>query len=192
MAAPKRKVQAKGKKPKSWYSIVSPEFLGAKELGETPTNDGKSLLNRVIQVPMSTLTGNFRQFKTNVKLRVKRLDGKKAVTEYDGQALTDDEISRKVHRWSSRVDSVEDVTTQDGKKMRVKMIAVTTRRVNTSVKDDIRHEMAKQVKAFAKDRKVDKFVNDVAANVLQKKARDPLAKIHPVRSVDVRKVEMLG
>ncbi len=192
MVAPKKGKTKAGKKAKSWYHVVSPSLFGAKELGETPSSDTKSLINRVISVPLSSLTGNFRQFKTSIKLRVMKLEGKKALTEYDGQTLTDDEVSRKVHRWSSRIDSIDDIKTKDGKSMRVKTLIVTTRRVNTSIKDEMRSAISTHVRKFAKEREMEKFVNDVSANILQKNARTPLAKIHPVKSVDVRKIEVMG
>lgn len=188
MAAPVKKKARK----KAWYALVAPEMFKSKEIGHTPASDPRLLEGRVISVNMSELTGDFRHFQTAVMLRVARVSGGKALTVYHGQKLSDDRVARIVSRWSSRIDAVTDCTSKDGVRMRVKTLLVTSRRVSTSVKNSLRASLAEETRKFFQARTIKQAVSEVSMNKPQKAINKKLSRIYPVRTVEVRKIEVLS
>ncbi|EQD40192.1 30S ribosomal protein S3Ae, partial [mine drainage metagenome] len=61
--------QKKGKdkwREKTWYSILTPAYLGEKEISTSPGIGPESMVGRKIEMPVSDLTGNFK--KTTLKM----------------------------------------------------------------------------------------------------------------------------
>lgn len=176
---------------KKWYSIMAPEFLGGKKVAETLSLKDKTLIGRVLVLPLSEITGSFRDFKVKVKMRITEVRDNEAHTEYVGQELLRDQILRTIRRWSSRIDSNDKVKLKDSKDYRIKSLTVTRRRVKTSVKDEIRHAVSDGIKEYAGSRSTDQIVMDVNSSKLQKTIENNVKKIYPIRAVEIRMIEKL-
>jgi len=174
---------------KKWYAVMAPDFLGGKQIADTLALKENVLIGRVIVLPLSEFTGNFRDFKIKVKLRIKDVKGSEARTEYVGQEMLRDQILRTIRRWSSRVDSVDDIKLKDDSRFRIKSLTVTRRRVNSSVKCDIRHAVSAGIKAYMSARATDQMVEDVNSSKMQKIISNNVKKIYPVRTVEVRMIQ---
>ncbi len=186
----KTKGISKGKKKKVWYSLVSPKMFGEKVIFEVAANDKSRLNNRIVEVSLSELTGNFKHYHTNVKLRITGFDENKAKTEYIGQRLLDDKIARFINRWRSRIDSLDVIETTDGKKIRIKSIMVTGRRVKTTVKDMIRMSASEKIKKYFEGKTLEQIVNDIISGKVQRVISGECGKIYPLRFAEVRKTEV--
>ena len=46
---------------KNWYTIVSPAYMGGKEIAMSPGNSPEGMIGRKIETPVSDLTGNFKK-----------------------------------------------------------------------------------------------------------------------------------
>lgn len=181
----------KKKKQKSWYTIVSPKVFGEKTLSETPSVDSKNIVGRKINVTLSDLTGDFKHFHTIVTLKVKEVKDLKAYTEYNGQSLISDKIARMVSRWRSRIDAVEDIDTKDDHKIRLKSIVITRKRVNTTVKSDIRKKVFEEARNYCKGKDLESIVSDIFSNKMQRHIFQSTKSIYPLQSVEIRKTEVL-
>ncbi len=174
---------------KKWYAIMAPEFLGSKQIADTLALKDNNLIGRVIVLPLSEFTGNFRDFKVKVKLKIKDVKGTEAHTEYVGQEMLRDQILRTIRRWSSRVDSIDDIKLKDDSRFRIKSLTVTRRRVNTSVKGDIRHAVSSGIKDYVAARATEQMVEDINSSKMQKIISSNVKKIYPVRTVEVRMIQ---
>lgn len=181
----------KKKKQKSWYSIVAPKVFGEKVLSETPSVDSKNIVGRKINVTLSDLTGDFKHFHTIVTLKIKEVKDLKAYTEYNGQSLISDKIARMVSRWKSRIDAVEDIDTKDNHKLRIKSIVITRKRVNTTIKSDIRKKVFEETRNYCKEKDLESIVNDIFSNKMQRHIFQSAKNIYPLQSVEIRKTEVL-
>ena len=91
---------------------------------------------------------------------------------------------------TSRIDSIDDMMV-DGKKLRIKSVAISRRRVNTSVKNDLRAAISEKLKTYGEKRSLDQVVSDINTNKMQKELVRDLSKIYPVRILEVRMIEVL-
>ena len=181
----------KKKKQKTWYPVMLPKIFGGTQIAETLSLDSKNIVGRKINTVLSDVTGDIKHFHTTVTLRIKDVTEGKAYTEYNGQNLISDKIARMVNRWRSRIDSVDDISTKDGHKLRIKTIVITRQRVNTTTKADIRKIVSSETVKYCTDKSLESIVNDIFSGKLQKHVFLSAKKVYPLKSVEVRKTEIL-
>lgn len=174
---------------KSWYSVSSPDVFGAELIAEIPSMKESSLIGRTVKVSLSDLTKNFKHMHTTISLKITNLDGKKAKTEYSGQEILKDALARLIRRWSSRVDSVQEIALKD-KKMRLKMTLITAKKANTTVREILRALTIKTSNDMLAGRPIDEAVMTLNNEKLTRVIQESASKIFPLRSVEVRKVEV--
>lgn len=176
---------------KGWYSVVSPEFLGKKVVAETPSSKESDLIGRTVTVPLNEITGNMHHYQTEIRLKISKISGQDALTEYYGQELGRDVLSRIIRKWSSRIDAVQAIETKDGRKLRIKALIISARRVKTSIQSSVRTTVFKIIKNYAKDKSMEEIVLDVNNGKLQKLISDNIKSIYPTRAVEIRRIEVL-
>ncbi len=184
----KRKSKALGWAKKNWYPVISPTAFGEKEIASVAAVKPETLVGRKMSVTLSDLTGNFRDYRTKVRLKIVGMEGGKARTVYAGQEMVREQVARLVRRWSSRIDNVEPVILADKSNVVVKTLTVSRRRVNTSVKKDLRALISQKIHEQAAKTNLDDFIKEVNTGVFSKAVYSGLSKVYPVRAVEVRMV----
>ena len=187
----RRTTGVKKKKQKTWYSILSPKEFGEKEIATTLALDSKNIIGRKVTLPLSDITGDFKHFHTMITLKINDIKDLKAYTEYNGQNLISDKIARMVNRWKSRIDAVSDIETKDDHKLRIKTIIITRRRINTSIKSEIRKAILSETGKYCEGHDMGTIVSDIFSNKLQKALFHGAKNIYPLQSVEIRKTEVL-
>ncbi len=184
-----RKIKDKWK-AKVWYNLLAPEMFNKQLLGETPTDTPDKLVGRVTEVTVQDLTGDFSKMHIKLQFRVEHVQGQDALTQFIGHDMTSDYIRRLTRRKRTRTDLTVDVTTKDGWRMRVKPMAITDRRIQSSKQRVIRAIMAKTVADTAARQSVGEFVKGIISGELAKAIAQGCKPIHPVSRVEVRKSEV--
>src|SRR2546426_9047329 len=187
-AAP-RKIKDKWK-AKVWYNLLAPEMFNRQLLGETPTDTPDKLVGRVTEVTVQDLTGDFSKMHIKLLFRVNQVQGQDALTQFVGHDMTSDYIRRLTRRKRTRTDLTVDVVTKDGWNVRVKPMAITDRRIQTSKQRVIRTIMAKVVADVASKQSISELVKGVISGDLAKTIAQACKPIHPVSRVEVRKSEV--
>jgi len=121
---------------------------------------------------------------------VHAVQGQDALTQFVGHDMTSDYIRRLTRRKRTRTDLTVDVVTKDGWNVRVKPMAITDRRIQTSKQRVIRTIMAKLVADVAAKQSIGEFVKGVISGDLAKTIAQGCKPIHPVSRVEVRKSEV--
>lgn len=178
-------------KGKEWFTIVAPKIFNEKELAKTMTEDPKSLLNRRVAIGLMELTNNFSKYYMKFFFRIKRVEGGKAFTEFDGTECLRDYISRMVLRRVRRIDTVQDLMTKDGKKIRVKGLAITSRKINSIVQKTVRKKIKEVIKTEVEGSKFDDFIRKIISDSIKKKVLREGRKIYPIRNFEIRKTEVM-
>jgi small subunit ribosomal protein S3Ae len=182
---------AKKVKGQQWFTMVAPKMFDNMELGQTPAVDPKKLVGRKISVGLMELVKDYRKYYMKFTFRIASVEGERALTEYAGSECMRDYVSRLVVRWGRRIDTVQDLATKDGVKMRVKCITIIPRRVKSSVKSSVRNEVRRIVKEEVEASTFEDFIGTILSDGLKKKIMMNTRRIYPVKSFEIRKTEML-
>jgi len=183
--------RGKKKKQKIWYSLIAPSMFGKKKIGETPADDPEKVLGRTVEVSLQELTGDFAKAHLKVILKVVDIKGLEAHTVFIGHSTTTDYVKRMARRHKSKIDGVFDVTTKDGKRIRVKPSAYTAKRIQTSQKRAIRAVMKQVIETMAQNNTLEDFVKFMLDGEIGKQTYKLAKPIYPVKRVEVHKSELL-
>ena len=140
-----RRVTTKDKwKAKVWYEILSPKEFGEKVVGETPASDPSLLEGRTVEVSASEVaTGRMLH---NVKLifELTGSSGKSARTRFKEYVILRSYLRSIVRRRRRKIELIKDYDL-DGRKVRIKAVAVTARKCHRTQSNEIRKVMDETV-----------------------------------------------
>ena len=177
-------------KGKEWFEIISPESFGAKVIGSTMTSDPDSLIGRKINVSLLELLNDFSKYYMKFTFKVVKIEEKKALTEFVGSEVLRDYISRMVLRHIRRVDTIQDIQTKDKVNIRIKCLAIITKKIKSSitavVRSEIRSMIQREVNNSTLEELIDKIVSDQLKNMVLRRART----LYPIRTFEIRKLEV--
>ncbi len=181
---------AKKIRGKDWFTIIAPKIFNEKTLGETPADETKKLISRVVEVPYITLTNDMSKFYIKVKFRIVNVEGNKAYTEVAGIECLRDYIARMIRHGINRIDTVQPLTTQDGKNVVVKCIIITNKRVTKGIEKKISIFVKDVIEKSVTENKLDDFLSKIFNDTLKNKILKEGSKIYPLRNFDIRKLEV--
>ena len=188
-----RKVQRKLDKwkNKTWYNIETPEFIGRTVIGTTTTDDSEKLVGRTIETTVGDITNDFSKQNIKLRLAIDNVTGDTASTAFIGHEITTDYLRSIVKRQTSRIDNNLEVTTKDGRKLRIKPIAFTVKRARSSQIRAIREIMGKIVLERAAELDFEHIVEEIVTGKLAANIYRNTKTIYPIRRVEIRKTEVL-
>jgi small subunit ribosomal protein S3Ae len=181
---------AKKIKGKDWYVLMAPKMFQEKVLGETPADDAKKVMGRVVEIPLILLTNDMSKYYLKAKMKVVKVDGSKAYTELAGLECLRDYIARVIRHRVTRIDTVQRLETKEGKKVSVKTVVVTNRRVTKGIERDIKKFVEDTIAAVAKESNLDEFVIKILKDSIKQKILKEGSKIYPLKFFEVRKLEV--
>jgi len=184
-----RKVKDKWK-AKQWYNIRAPPMYNGVQIAETLADETDKLLGRVAEATLQDLTGDFSKMHVKLRFKVAAVRGNEAATKFAGHELTSDYIRRLTRRKHSKIDAVVDVTTKDGFSLRVKPMAVTERRAQSSQEQEIRRIAISKITAAAQENEHPAFIRTLVSGDLAQSIFNDARKIYPLKRVEIRKSEI--
>jgi small subunit ribosomal protein S3Ae len=176
---------------KDWYFINSPSYFGGTNIGSTPSDDPEKLIGRVVSVTLYDLTGDFSQQHMKLFFQIVNLNGNDAETIFKGHEYSNDYLKSLVRRRSTRVDSIQRITTADGYVLRISTVVFTVKRINDSQKTSIRHNINKIVKEKAQSLNFDQFIQETVLGKIASDIYNEAKKIVPIRHIGIRKSKLL-
>ena len=181
----------KKSKEEQWYTIIAPKMFGEVEFGQTVSADPGTLVGRKISSSLMELVNDFHKYYMKFSFKVTKVDGTRALTEFAGSECMRDYVSRMVTRWARRVDTVQDLVTKDGVRIRVKGIAIIPRRVKSSVKSAVRDEVRRTIQEDVSESTLEDVLKAVISDSIKKHVLRNAQKIYPMRSFEIRKIDLL-
>jgi small subunit ribosomal protein S3Ae len=184
-----RKVKDKWR-AKEWYKVFAPDMFGGQQIAETLSADPSLLQGRIISVALQDITGDFSKMHIKLNLRITRVAGFDAHTEFVGHDLTSDYIRRLTRRKHSKMDGVFMARTKDGYTVKVKPMAITEKRIQTSQQKAIRHLMSNVVSTAAGKQTLGELVKDVLSGDMAKNIFKECKPVYPIRKIEIRRTEI--
>jgi small subunit ribosomal protein S3Ae len=179
-------------KMKRWYTIRAPrnpwEF---KKIGETLGESDEHIMGRVYEMTQQEFNGDFTKMHVILRFRVTECVGQDALTTFIGHHHQTDHIRRQIRRYRGKVDDVVDVVSTDGYLVRLKPLIITQKRVQTSIKQAMRAKTRELIVAFASKSTYAKIQTQILDGTMEEEIRKAVKPIYPVKSVAVRKSQLL-
>jgi small subunit ribosomal protein S3Ae len=187
-----RVLASKKSKSKQWFSIVAPKIFDEIEIGRTFSIDPSYLVGRKIVANAMNIVSGYDKYYLKLMFRISSVDGTRALTEFSGSELMREYVSRMVLRRVRRIDLVQDLATKDGTNLRIKSIAVISKKMSTATKFDIAAMIKEYVKHTVEMSTFDDFIKDLINEEIKMDVLQQARKIYPVRHFEIRKVEVTG
>jgi small subunit ribosomal protein S3Ae len=179
----------KSKKVKVWLKLITPEFLGRKEVGEIPANEPEVAKGRRIILSAIDVLGDFNKYYLKFIFKIGEVDSQNAYLFFDGLECTRDYIARMIRRRVDRTDLIVDKVTKDNIKLRIKTITVT-RRVPRSIKTKIRKMIDEFLSKEISNLTMDEFILKIVSEDLKNSIIKEISKVYPIRHFEFRKIEV--
>ena len=187
----RRRVRDKWRR-KGWYEVYLPPYFGGTKLAETPADDASKVVGRVVETTLSQITGDYSQDYLKLYFQVTGVEENRAETIFKGHEYLRDYLRSLVRRRSTKVDGIFNVTTKDGYKLRVTIVALTQRRIKTSQERHIRKIMWEILKEKAENLTFEQLVHEMVLGKLASDIYNEARKVAPLRHVGVRKSKLLS
>jgi small subunit ribosomal protein S3Ae len=177
---------------KQYFAISAPEFIGGeKNIGETVADGSEKLIGRILEAPLSEITGDYSRQHVNLQFQIEKVVGEVAKTVFKGHYYSRDYLRFLVRRRRTRIDAIITVKTQDDVPIRVTATGFTTRRAKTSHKDGIRKEMIRTIKELAAQTPFEEFVQSAALGKMGSDVYNACKTIYPLKRVEIQKTKVL-
>jgi len=161
-------------------------------LGSVPSEDPNKLRGRIVETTLYDLTGDFSQQYLKLRFQVTGVTGAEASTVFKGHEYARDYLRSLVRRGSTRVDAIQNVTTKDGFKLRVSIVALSVIRLNKMQISSMRRVAREILTEKAKDLTFDQFAQEAVLGKIASDIYNLAKKITPLRHVGVRKSKLIA
>lgn len=179
-------------KEKNWYTIKTPISFEDKEIGETPARDSDLLIGRGVEVTMRELTGDFSKQYIKLRFEIDNVAGDVANTKFTGHKTTTDYVRSMIRRGTSRIDTSVIVKTKDDRRIKLHVLAVTTRRAKSSQQKYMREVITGLLKEAAAEKTFDDLVKSAVNGKLASEVYHTAKKIYPLKRVEIIKSKVLN
>lgn len=178
-------------KKKTWFEVIAPKLFEEAKVGNVVASEPEELIGRRVEPSMFELIGDVRKSHMKLVLEIDNVEGTKAITKVTSFELVRSYINSLVRRRTSKVDCIVGGLTQDGIKARIKVFAVTSQRCDTSQKQKIRRIMIAALRKLIAETSFETLLSDTITNKVQKTLKDEVKKIYPIKSVEVRMLQIV-
>jgi len=177
---------------KDWFSVVAPQYFGSTELGSIPADEPSKLVGRVVDATLYDLTNDFAHQYLKMFFQVSDIEGKIARTVFKGHEYSRDYLRSLVRRKTTRIDTLQNITTKDGYQLRLAVCAFTLTRIRTTQEQAIRAVMKRIVEEKAKALTFDQLVQEVVLGKIASDIYNEAKKVAPMRHVGIRKSKLVA
>ena len=186
-----RKIKDKWKE-KRWVTVFAPESFNNIPIAYVPITSDKTAVGRVVEVTLfDILKGDPSQHQYKLFFQINKVTEEKATTVFKRYEYAKEFLRSLIRRGSSRINFVIDTKTKDGYVFRIKILTLSHRELNTSVKRALRLEAKKQIERIVPQMTIDEFVQAACYGKINSDIMAATKKIIRVRHVGLEKVRLL-
>jgi len=185
-----RRVKSKVKK-KIWVPVIAPPVFREQVIGDTNVLEPNQALGKILPVNVMNLTGDARKQNIIATFEIIKVSGDKAYTSLLSLRMMASSIKRMVRRGKSKVDYSFMTKTQDNKNVRLKVLLLTRNLTQKSVLTAMRKWVKTELTATLSKTTYEKFVSEILGHKLQMDIKKKLAKIYPLKSVEIREASLV-
>ena len=141
---------------------------------------------------MRELTGDFSKQYIKLRFEIDNVAGEVANTKFTGHKTTTDYIRSMIRRGTSRIDASAIVKTKDDRKIKLHVLAVTTRRAKSSQQKYMREVITELLMENAAEKTFEELVMSSVNGKLASEVYHRAKKIYPLKRVEIIKSKVLN
>jgi len=193
MAKKKTKVKKTLFRDKTWYDVFAPKSFNFKQIGEIIGLES-NIIGRTVETLLFDFTEDYSDISQKIKFRIIDIntEANKCNSVFIGHEYTNDFIRSLVGRGSSKVTTIENLTTKDNFKFRVTTICTTIRRARNSQQIIIRKIMRDILREFARSLNHEKFIQGMIYGEFQNQIQRVAKTIYPLSNATIIKSKLIS
>ncbi len=189
----KRKTRVKDKwREKKWVTVLAPDSFNNVPVAYIPITDEENAVGRVIEVTLfDILKGDPSQHQYKMYFQINKVTGDKATTIFKRYEYAKEFLRSLVRRGSSKITFIMNSKTKDGHIFRIKVIALTHRKLNTSRQHAIRLVAQDVINKTIPQMTIDQFVQATCYGKINSDIMAAAKKLIRMRHVGLEKVKLV-
>jgi len=177
---------------KKWVTVLAPSAFNNVPVAYIPITNDASAIGRVIEVTLfDIIKGDPSQHQYKLYFQVNKIEGDTATTIFKRYEYAKEFLRSLVRRGSSLINFIGDYKTKDGYIFRIKIIALTQKKLNTSRKHALRLIARDVMSKTIPEMTIEQFVQATAFGKINSDIMAAVKKIIHVRHVGIEKAKII-
>ncbi|AJF60408.1 MAG: hypothetical protein J4224_03750 [Candidatus Diapherotrites archaeon] len=179
-------------KKKVWFNVFAPKEFERKEIGTTISEKPESVVGRKIEISVRDLAGQPKGQHVSILFKIVEVKGNKAYADAFGHTIRESYLRKFTGRRSSKVETVQLVSTKDNASLKVKTICLTGRKVDRKKEKAIRKIIESEISSVAKQTQLADIVSDLVFGNLPQKILSKVKKVSPIKRIEIVKSRLIS
>lgn len=177
---------------KKWVTVQAPASFNKVPIAYLPITDDESAVGRVVEVTLfDILKGDPSQHQYKLYFQIHKVEGDIATTIFKRYEYAKEFLRSLVRRGSSLISFISDFKTKDGYIFRIKIIALTQKKLNTSRKHALRLVAQEVMAKTIPEMTIDQFIQATVFGKINSDIMASVKKIIHVRHVGIEKAKLI-
>ncbi len=177
---------------KKWVTVLAPSAFNSVPIAYLPITNDESAVGRVIEVTLFDIVkGDPSQHQFKLYFQINKVNGDTATSIFKRYEYAKEFLRSLVRRGSSLITFLGDFKTKDGYLFRIKIIALTQKKLNTSRKHALRLIARDVMARTIPEMTIDQFIQATAFGKINSDILASVKKIIHVRHVGVEKTKLI-
>ena len=177
---------------KKWVTVLAPSAFNNVPIAYIPITDDTNAIGRVIEVTLFDIVkGDPSQHQFKLYFQINKVDGETATTIFKRYEYAKEFLRSLVRRGSSLISFIGDYKTKDGNIFRIKIIALTQKKLNTSRKHALRLIARDVMSKTIPEMTIEQFIQATAFGKINSDIMAAVKKIIHVRHVGIEKSKII-
>ncbi len=177
---------------KKWVTVLAPSAFNNVPVAYIPITADASAIGRVIEITLFDIVkGDPSQHQYKLYFQINKVEGETATTIFKRYEYAKEFLRSLVRRGSSLITFIGDYKTKDGYIFRIKIIALTQKKLNTSRKHALRLIARDVMSKTIPEMTIDQFVQATAFGKINSDIMAAVKKIIHVRHVGIEKAKII-
>ena len=177
---------------KKWVTVLAPPAFNNVPIAYVPITDDQSAVGRVVEVTLFDIVrGDPSQHQFKLYFQVNKVEGETATSIFKRYEYAKEFLRSLVRRGSSLINFIADFKTKDGYLSRIKIIALTQKKLNTSRKHALRLIAKDVMVKTIPEMTIDQFIQATAFGKINSDILAAVKKVIHVRHVGIEKAKLI-
>ncbi|MDE1863291.1 MAG: 30S ribosomal protein S3ae [Thaumarchaeota archaeon] len=177
---------------KKWVTVLAPAAFNNVPIAYIPITEDEGAIGRVVEVTLFDIVkGDPSQHQFKLYFQINKVDGETATSIFKRYEYAKEFLRSLVRRGSSLINFIGDVRTKDGYLFRIKIIALTQKKLNTSRKHALRLIAKDVMSKTIPEMTIDQFIQATAFGKINSDIMAAVKKIIHVRHIGIEKAKLI-